>query len=155
MTITEGEGRKAGSRKAALLAFLVCVLLGPPLGSLPVSLTFALLDPAHTANNLLEEGQLLLTVSLFAYIVGGIPAIMGGTGAAVLIRRHGTLSYRAAALLGLGSGALFGLILSLGSTPRSGDETSSMVSTVVFLAIFSLISALVCRWLLPRFRIIP
>ncbi|MEQ1698061.1 MAG: hypothetical protein ABL901_19700, partial [Hyphomicrobiaceae bacterium] len=132
-------------RAFGVAAFIVA--LGPPVGFLaymvPLSLYSAVVDGA-SVEGLKAVPKMLAIGVLFSFMIGGVPALMSAVPSALLVWRHGTLSYVQAAVFALAAGVVSVIGLQFSSYPdvvwRSG------LGMMAFIGGLSVVSALVCRW---------
>lgn len=157
MTTDQTNASHGPNARRALKTAAFIAVVGPLMGTLVVLLipfaSTALQATAETfsLSGLSEIAGLLLFVGLFGYVFGGLPAL---TAAAILGRivwRHGTFGYGMAMLVGALSGLVGGLLLTYATQSESGFSPGF----AVFPIPFSAASAMICRWLMGFFGVLP
>lgn len=138
---------------------LFVTLAGPPIGALLLlALGTARVGLANGFGTLFEIGaaglfSTVLWISMFSYVFGGVPALISGVAlgfraakgqpSGVLV----TLAIVAVALLM--AAALYRLM------PLRDEPAGNAFALVGFLTPLAVASALVCRWLMIKIRLLP
>ena len=144
-------------RGVKVAVFLTVV--GPLTGGLIVLLlAFArtlLVEPAAFAQvfDISAIASIAGFVGLFAYILGGLPALVAGVmlGWLTAHRRHIGFG-QMLVLAGIATG-IAALIMELSIFNR--DLQTSVLPLLILLLPLALVSAIVCRWLMIKFRLLP
>jgi hypothetical protein len=161
--------RRAPLRGLIVAAFIF--FLGPPIGALLLIGPGFLLSHSPSPTGMSEfppamQGDLdaylgvALFVLLFSHMAGGLQALLTGIWLGLRTFWYGTFSYGEAALAALVVSAVWGLAAYGGLNEAliwsrtAGDPTPGGGLAMSF-GILGIISALICRFLLRRFRILP
>ena len=135
--------------------FIFIVVLAPPLGGVPLSIALdaAKAIQAHAAIDAVGEFLgALIVVSLFAYLFGAVQALVCGAWLAWVTYLRGGFSYRMALSASLLVSALAVAVLSFEWSARTTVEHARLTATLVFCG---LCSAVACKWVLGRCRVLP
>jgi hypothetical protein len=154
---TEHHGFQNGHCRRAVTVAVLIVLLGQLIGASIMSAIIISREIAMVAldgmpwRRMTDTGSLVLFIIGFAYIPAAVPCVLT---AAVLGWRtftHGTFGYgmaaAVAALATFAGLAVFELMVS--------DANGSFVGFATSLLPFALLSALIGRWLMAKFEILP
>ena len=99
-----------------------------------------------------RAGELSYAILLFGFVFGSVPAVLSGIAAAVMTAWRGGFSSRAAVVISLASALPLPLISLYISAGQRQAETPTYIGGLSLfyglVAIISVISALICRWLL-------
>jgi len=153
-------------RAAAALAFVT--ILGPIIGSIPVYATFLIgalqshggepaVGPEMTKETISTVLQIMLFVTLFSYMFGGVQALLVGLWTGFRTWASGTMGYVETAFAAVLVSALV-TVLFLAHEQSSGQNVGgntgfSSVGLAIYLGVHALFAALVCRWLMERLGI--
>lgn len=143
-----GDGRHRGQFGRAWRVGAFILLLGPPIGSLPISSVWIARDIVAGSTGggfeaLTDTALLILLGGFFSYFMGGVPALVAALWLARKTYRDGGFSYVQAALTALVSAAVVLL-------PEMGSLSAESLRFYAMVSFLSLFSALVCRFALGR-----
>lgn len=148
---------RASRVRRGLAVALFVALIGPLVGTLAfLGIPLARMLVAAAGNGLpgLEAGSLAtmaLFLLIYGYVFGGVPAIVAGAALGWLTARRGNFGYGHALLIGALGGAVGGLVLGALVVSQQGV----VPGMAVFLTPFAAAAAVICRWLMGIFRIVP
>lgn len=150
--------------RRGLAAFAVAALLGPIVGSLPFLLIFMVAlavdagEPASLIGFIQTTLGIALVTTLYGFILGGVQALLSGLWIGVRTWRNGWVSYKETALtalaVSLAAAVVLAYALESSAPPQSPPIHDDTLGLSALLAVLSLVSALVCRWLMARMGII-
>lgn len=145
-------------RAFTVAAFIL--LLGPPAGSLFYSVilgAFMLADPIEGATKVEPAASvasfivLILFSAFLSYLYGGLSALFSAIWLGVRTFRNGSFSYVEAVLTAVVAGGAGALLMVFVIFEQRADE----LSLLGILIGPGILSALICRWLLGYFNILP
>ncbi|MEL6299743.1 MAG: hypothetical protein AAFV26_10890 [Pseudomonadota bacterium] len=148
-----GVGAQRYARRG-WLAFFVTLIGGPIAGSVAVGLMIGLAGLADTTiafdqriSNVFLGLGIGLAASIFGLILGCIPALAAATIIGLRVWRHGTVTYRFAALTALATAGAFavGWMIAFRSPANRASDAIMMVAGYTAAAIAA---AIICRWAL-------
>lgn len=154
-----------------LLVALFIFFIGPPIGALLLIGPGFLLAGAPSTTGMSEfppamqnDLKSYLSVALFmlmlSHVAGGTQALFTGVWLGLRTYLRGTFGYGEAAMAALVVSAIWGLWVHGGlneslNWSRTGGDPTPGGGLALSFGVVSIVSALVCRWLLRRFRILP
>jgi hypothetical protein len=140
--------------KRAVLVFIFIVVSAPPLGGVPLSIAFGVAKAVQANAAIDAVGEFLgalIVVSLFSYLFGAVQALVCGAWLAWVTYLRGGFSYRIALSASLLVSVLAVAVLSFEWSPRTTVEYVRLATALVFCGICS---AVACRWVLGRCRVL-
>lgn len=147
-------------QRRALAVVALVVLLGPPIGSLLISVPVApFLFAANVSDfslsglfsGLASAVMLAAFAAMFSYIYGGLAALISALWLGTRTYHCGTFGYEEAVLVAVVASCLGGLAMAM----LVFEQPSAYLTFLVMLIPASIVSALMCRWLLGRLGILP
>lgn len=142
-------------RRALIVAVFVA-LTGPLIGVLTLlaftlARTIANIDYDDTSlPSLVDMVQVVLFFSLFAYVFAGSSSIVAGVLLGVRTYTHGTFGYPFALGVAVVSTVVGTALLEL----VVGQPSQTFIGTAIFFTPFSIVSAVVGRWLMAKIGIL-
>lgn len=140
--------------KRAILVFIFIALFAPPLGGVPLSIGFGVAKAVQVKAATDAVGEFLgalIVVSLFSYLFGAIQAVVCGAWLAWVTYLRGGFSYRSALGTSLLVSALAVAVLGFVSSAETNVDHARLATTLVACG---LCSAVACRWILGRCRVL-
>ena len=150
-------------KKRAIRAALFTVLAGPPIGCLLFFGGVVAFRSSEKGVHQFDSLQLvdLLdftgVVTLFSYIFAGLPVLIAASVIARDILRFGNIGYIRTTFIAVAS-TLAGTLLLVGVLAlgaSDGEPKSDMLRVLTLFIPLSAASALVCRWLMDKFGVLP
>ena len=135
-------------------AFIVAI--GPPIGFLAYMVPLALYSAVTEGpswEGLKAVPQVIAFGVIFSFVIGGVPALMSALPSAWLVWRCGTVSYLLAAGLAVAAGIVSVIALQVSSYPEVDWRPAP--GMMAFVCGLSLVSALICRWVMERVGLLP
>lgn len=143
--------------KRALLVALFVALTGPLIGALTLlvlvfgRIVAGMSYDALAMPNVADLSQVVLVVSMFAYVLAGWSAVLAGLLLGVRTYTHGTFGY----LFALGAAVVATIFGTASIDLFLGRTDHSFVGMAIFFTPFSLVAAAAGRWLLGYFGVLP
>lgn len=143
--------------KRAVIVALFVALTGPLIGALTLlvfvfgRIIAGMSYDALAMPNIADLSQVVLVVSMFAYLLAGWSAVLSGAVLGVRTYTHGTFGY----LFALGVAVVATIFGTASLDLILGRTDQSFVGMAIFFTPFSLVAAATGRWLLGRFGVLP
>lgn len=142
-------------RALGVAAFIL--LIAPPVGFWVyfalMSLRFSELGAGVSVEALKAVPEAIAVGSLFSYLLGGMPALISAVPSAWVVWRHGTLAYWQA--IGFAVVASVLVVLGLQISAYPDVEWRAVLGMIAFVAALSVVSAVICRWMMGRVGLVP
>lgn len=159
MTATDAEPVPPSARypRRAILVALFVALTGPLVGALTLLI---LVFGRIVAGLNYEDGvmpsvadlaQVVLVVSMFAYLLAGWSAVLAGAMLGWRTYTHGTFGY----LFAMGAAIVATVVGTASLDLMVGQPDQSFIGMALFFTPFSVVAALAGRWLMARIGILP
>jgi hypothetical protein len=135
--------------KRALAAFLFTVILGPPLGMLPMvfGLIVSRFKTPRPSDSLSDLASMAGDLLAGAYMLGLAPAAVAACGIAAVVWRQGTIGYLQTAFVAAGA-LLF--VLAVVSALLPADRLMAAAGASLLGLPLAIVSAFLGRWLVGR-----
>jgi hypothetical protein len=131
----------------------ISAVYGPLFGAAPLVSIWAI--SSLLANGPANAAFVVLLTTVWAYVIGTIPALIGGGCAQSYVNRHGHMPYRIAGLIGVASGGGVGLfigvlLVALNTQSSWRDGLLVMLALSCVLACFGLVASFGCARLIQN-----
>lgn len=155
--MTGGDVKPPRYLKRALLVALFVALTGPLIGAITLlvfvfgRIVAGIGYEASSMPSVADLSQVVLVVSMFAYVLAGWSAVLAGLMLGVRTYTHGTFGY----LFALGVAVVATIFGTASIDFFLGRTDQSFVGMAIFFTPFSLVAAAAGRWLLGRSGVLP